>query len=132
MDPNKSAGFDGLDPKFLKAAAHLIADPNSSLFNLSIHLSTLPSDWKSALIFPLFKGGSSSDHNCYRPISLLPCLAKVLEKLVLKQLDFFLTTNHILSDLQSGFLSGHECITATLKLLDHIIIGQQAGLYGQL
>ena len=122
LDPNKSAGFDGLDPTFFKSAAHLIADPISRLFNLSIHLSTFPSDWISALIFPLFKGGSSSDPNCYRPISILPCLAKVLEMLVLKQLDFFLTTNNILSDLQSGFRSGHGCITATLKVLDDIII----------
>ena len=121
LDSNKSAGSDGLDPMFLKAAAPVIAVPITRLFNMSLELSTFPLDWKSALVFPLFKGGSSSDPNCYRPISILPCLAKVLEKLVHKQLSQFLTSNNILSNLQSGFRPGHGCITATLKVLDDII-----------
>lgn len=121
LDPNKSAGSDGLDPVFLKAAAHIIAAPITSLFNLSFQLSVFPLDWKSAMILPLFKGGSGSHPNCYRPISILPCLAKVIEKLVHKQLIHFIDSNHILSDLQSGFRTGHGCITATLKVLDDIV-----------
>ena len=66
-------------------------------------------------------GGSGSDPNCYRPISILPCLAKVLQRLVHKQLTHFIDSHHILTDLQSGFRTGHGCITATLKVLDDII-----------
>uniref|UniRef100_A0A3Q4A9I4 SH3 domain-containing protein n=1 Tax=Mola mola TaxID=94237 RepID=A0A3Q4A9I4_MOLML len=112
LDSNKSAGYDGFDPMFLKVAANIIAAPITYLFNLSICLSVFPSDWKSAMIFPLFKGGSGSDPNCYTPISILSCLAKVLEKLVHKQLTHFIDSNHILSDLQSGFRTGHGCITS--------------------
>ena len=121
LDCNKSAGSDGLDPMFLKAAAPVIAVPISRIFNLSLEMSFFPLDWKSALVFPLFKGGSSSDPNCYRPISILPCLAKVLEKLVHEQLSHFLTSNNILSNLQSGFRPGRGCTTATLRVLDDII-----------
>ena len=121
LDPSKSAGSDGINPMFLKAAAPVIADPISQLFNLSLDLSFFPSDWKSALVLPLFKGGTSSDLNCYRPISILPCLAKVLEKLVQKQLSLFLSSNNILSDSQSGFRPGYGCTTATLKVLDDIV-----------
>ena len=105
---------------FLRAAAHLIAAPVATLFNLSLQQSSFPAEWKTAMIFPLFKGGTASDPNCYRPISILPCLAKVLEKLVLKQLNHFLASNLILSDLQSGFRPGHGCMTATTKVLDDI------------
>ena len=79
------------------------------------------------MVFPLFKGGTSSDPNCYRPISILPCLAKVLEKLVHKQLNHFLASNHILSDLQSGFRPGHGCMTATMKVLDDITSALASG-----
>ena len=120
LDPKKSAGSDGLDPMFLKAAAPLIAAPVATLFNLSLQHSSFPADWKAAMVFPLFKGGTGSDPNCYRPISILPCLAKVLEKLALKQLNHFLTSSHILSDLQSGFRPGHGCMTAIMKVLDDI------------
>lgn len=89
---NKSAGCDGLDPMFLKAAAHIIAAPISGLFNLTLQFSIFPSDWKSAMVFSLFKGGSGSDPNCYRPISILPCQAKVPKTLAKhgKQLNHFL------------------------------------------
>lgn len=103
LSTNKSAGLDGLDPMFLKAAAHIISAPVTRLFNMSLQLSEFPIDWKSAIIFPLFKGGSESDLNCYCPISILPCLAKVLEKLIQKQLNDFLDKNCILFDMQSGF-----------------------------
>ena len=89
--PNYTVTFAGINGKYA-----LMRDP---VLRVNTHTCVIRSEW--------VKGGSSSDPNCYRPISILPCLAKVLEKLVLKQLEFFLTTNHILSDFQSGFRSGH-------------------------
>ncbi|KAF3858970.1 hypothetical protein F7725_021369 [Dissostichus mawsoni] len=80
LDPNKPAGLDGLDPFFFKVAAPIIAEAISHLCNLSIQTAVLPSAWKAASVQPLFKGGNHADPNCYRPISILPCIAKVLEK----------------------------------------------------
>ena len=86
LDPHKSAGLDNLDPLFLKLAARIISAPITSMFNLSLQTSEFPSDWKTAAVVPLFKGGDKLDLNCYRPISILPCLSKVFEKLVNTQL----------------------------------------------
>ncbi len=68
-----------------------------------------------------FKGGDYSDLNCYRPNSILPCLSKILKKLVNKQLMHHLETYNVLNQVQSAFRSGHSCITATLKVLNDII-----------
>ncbi|CDQ99713.1 unnamed protein product, partial [Oncorhynchus mykiss] len=76
LDPYKSAGLDNLDPLFLKLSAAIVATPITSLFNLSFISSEIPKDWKAAAVIPLFKGGDTLDPNCYRPISILPCLSK--------------------------------------------------------
>ncbi|KAK1896830.1 putative 115 kDa protein in type-1 retrotransposable element R1DM [Dissostichus eleginoides] len=91
LDPNKPAGLDGLDPFFFKVAAPIIAEAISHLCNLSILTAVLPSAWKAASVRPLFKGGNQADPNCYRPISILPCIAKVLENYfkLLIQIDVY-------------------------------------------
>jgi len=79
------------------------------LFNKSLETGTFPSVWKKACVTPIFKRkGSSSDPTNYRPISLLPCLSKVLEKLVFNKIYTHLTENNLLSEKQSGYRPGHS------------------------
>lgn len=82
-----------------------------------------------ALVRPLFKGRDNADPICYGPISILPCLSKVLEKLVNKQLTGHLTAHSILSHVQSGFHSGFGCVTATLIVLNDITSVLDSKLY---
>ena len=89
LGPKKPSGSDGLDPFFIKFAAPIIAKPISNLCNLSVLSGEVPIAWKAATVNPLFKGRDQADPNCYRPISILPCLSKVLEKLVNNQLTGF-------------------------------------------
>ena len=84
---------------------------------------------KAATVHPLFKEGGQADRNCYRPISILPCLSKVLEKLVNNQLIGFLDVYSILSGMQSGFRSGYGCVTATLKVLNDVTISLDSKQY---
>uniref|UniRef100_A0A8C7LY57 Reverse transcriptase domain-containing protein n=1 Tax=Oncorhynchus mykiss TaxID=8022 RepID=A0A8C7LY57_ONCMY len=119
LDPYKSAGLDNLDPLFLKSSAEIVATPISSLFNLSFVSSEIPKDWKAAAV--IFKGGDTLDPNCYRPISILPCLSKVYESQVNKQITDHFESNHTFSAMQSGFRAGHGCTSATLKVLNDII-----------
>ena len=121
LDPKKAAGSDELDPFFFKMAAPIIAAPIANLFNLSVQTAEIPTAWKAAIVRPLFKGGDQADPNCYRPISLLPCLSKILEKLVNKQLSKYLKDHNILSGVQSGFRTGYGCITATLKIINDVV-----------
>ena len=61
------------------------------------------------------------DPNCYRPISILPCIAKVFESQVNKQITDHLESHRTFSTMQSGFRAGHGCTSATLKVLNDII-----------
>ena len=74
------------------------------------------------MMHPLFKGGDQADHNCYRTISILPCLSNVLEKLVNNQLTGFLDVYSILFGIQSDFRLGYGCVTANLKVLNDVTI----------
>uniref|UniRef100_A0A8K9X2D8 Reverse transcriptase domain-containing protein n=1 Tax=Oncorhynchus mykiss TaxID=8022 RepID=A0A8K9X2D8_ONCMY len=121
LDPYKSAGLDNLDPFFLKLSAKIVATPITSLFNLSFVSSEIPKDWKAAAVIPLFKGGDTLDPNCYRPISILPCLSKVFESQVNKQITDNFESHHTFSAMQSGFRAGHGCTSATLKVLNYIL-----------
>ena len=76
--------------------------------------------WKAAFVLPLHKGGDSSNLDNYRPISRLPCLAKILESLINKQLQSFLSENNLLSINQSGFRPKHSTTTATMLVVNDI------------
>ena len=107
LDPKKTSGSDGLDPFFLIKVA-IITKPISDLLNLSLLSGEVPIPWKAATVHSSFKEGDHADPNCYRPISILPCLSKVLEKLVNNQLTAFLEVYSILSGMQSGLRSGYD------------------------
>ena len=109
MDLNKSSGNDNIPAKLLKMSAIIIKTPLTKLFNMSLSQGTLPSSWKKAIIHPIFKKkGSNSDPVNYRPISLLPCISKVLEKIVFKKIYQHLTENGLLSEKQSGYRPKHS------------------------
>uniref|UniRef100_A0AAZ3NU21 Reverse transcriptase domain-containing protein n=1 Tax=Oncorhynchus tshawytscha TaxID=74940 RepID=A0AAZ3NU21_ONCTS len=119
LDSYKSAWLDNLDPFFLKLSVKIVANPITSLFNLSFVSSEIPKDWKAAI--PLFKGEDTLDPNCDRPISILPCLSKVFESQVNKQITDHFESQHTFSATQSGFRAGHGCTSATLKVLNDIL-----------
>ena len=121
LDLYKSAGLDNLDPLFLKLSTEIVATPITSLFSLSFVSSAIPKDWKAATVIHLFKGGDTLDPNCYRPISILPCLSKVFESQVKKQIPNQFESYSTFSAMQSGFRAGHGCTSATLNVLNDII-----------
>lgn len=117
LDCKKSAGPDQIEPYFLKTAANLIADPISSIFNLSLFSGSIPKSWKSAFVLPLLKSGDPLALDNYRPISRLSVLAKLYESLINEQLK----KNCILSCTQSGFRQGHSTITAVTSVTNDIV-----------
>ena len=95
----------------------------TELSNLSISLATFPDDCKQAKMKPLFKKGSKDDPKNYRPISLLPQISKVIEKLVHEQVQEYLNKNKIFYRYQSGFRPFHSTDTCLSYLSDKIIQG---------
>ena len=88
----------------LKDAATIITEPLAYI-NLSLQSGSVPMEWKAAKIIPLFKSGSMVELDNYRPISILPVLSKILERIVYKQLLSHLGNNGLLSSFQFGFRS---------------------------
>ena len=100
--------------------AHLIS---GSLALISINRSILvffPDEWKNARITPLFKkSGSRSDSSNYRPISIIPVVAKVFERIIYDQLYHYLNENNLINRQQSGFRSLHSTVTTLIEATDN-------------
>ena len=71
----------GLDKNSLKIAADVVSPSLTGILHQSILTGIFPCDWKLAKVSPIFKNGSKSDLNNYRPISVIPALAKIFKKL---------------------------------------------------
>lgn len=97
-------------PYVLKFITHII--------NCSIETSTFPSLWKLAYVTPLPKVSSPVEFKDLRPISILPALSKLYEKILYLQLKEHLNKYNILPSVQSGFRAGHGCETALLSIVD--------------
>ena len=108
LKDKKSYGLDGISNLVLKNIAVSIRSPLSKICNMSLSTGVVPSNMKIAKIIPLFKGGEVTTCENYRPISLLPVLSKILEKIVFKRMVAHMDENNILYAKQFGFRSGHS------------------------
>ena len=128
----KSFGIDNISSYFLKLALHYIGNSLAALFNTSIETSQFPDSWKVARVTPIFKEGDKTEKSNYRPISVLPVISRLFEKLVFDQLYQHMKENHLFSPDQSGFLRLHSTLTCLLKNTEEwyngLDLGQLVGL----
>ena len=87
----------------LKDVSISISKPLAFVINLSLRTGIFPTGWKDARLIPIYKSGSTDNIENYRPISALPVLSKVLEKIVHSQLNDYLKANNLLLKHQFGF-----------------------------
>jgi hypothetical protein len=120
LKTNKATGPDGIGNKLLKEAAPAICSPLCRLFNRSVTLQTFPSAWKLSHVVPLHKKDSVTDPNNYRPVSLLPCISKALERLMYNHINTFLTENSLITPKQSGFRPGDSTVNQLIFICDKI------------
>ena len=106
-------GSDEISYHLLKEAGPGVVGPLTTLFNLSLHRNRVPGEWKEAIVCPIFKGGHKAiqDPTNYRPISLISCVARTMEKLVNNQIQAYLSANKLLYKHQSGFLPNQSTVT---------------------
>ena len=95
---------------FLKKIIFNIAKPLHHILQQSFEKGIVPSQLKIAKVIPIFKNGDHCNMDNYRPISLLSCFSKIIEKIVAIRLTSFLTENNILSEWQFGFRSQHSTV----------------------
>ena len=115
IDDKKSAGLDNIPNKFLKIAASVIAPSLTGIFTASINTGIFPYEWKASRVTPVFKSGTRNNPGNYRPISIIPCVAKIFEKIIFDQLHGYLDSNNLLNTCQSGFRPFHSTLTALLE-----------------
>ena len=110
---SKAAGLDRITARLLRECPDRIADSLCLIFNHSINSGVFPDEWKRSKVIPLFKQGERHDPNNYRPISIIPVVAKVFERIIYDQVKAFIDENKLFFRSQSGFRSLHSTVTKT-------------------
>ncbi len=121
LDTSKATGPDQVSNIFLKNCAAGLAKPLCIIFNISIRTGKFPVKWKLANVSPIFKNkGDKKVCDFYRPISLLPCVSKVLEKLLFSHIYEFLRKNKIIVPNQSGFTPGDSALMQITHIVNQV------------
>ena len=127
---NKFCGLDPIPTFLLKQCFEELAPILGYIVNLSLETARFPSELKKAVIKPTLKK-DDADVDClknYRPVSNLPVLSKILEKVVLSQLNVYLETNSLHCSVQSGYRPQHSCETLLVRMTDDILNEIEKGL----
>ena len=120
--PSKnSCGLDGISSKLIKIIEPAIIKPLTLLINQVLNTGIFPDELKIAKVIPLFKKDDPKLLKNYRPISLLPTISKVVEKIIFTQLSTYFNENKLIFDNQYGFRPKHSTEYAALELVDRII-----------
>ena len=120
LRPKSSFGHDNISTILLKTLASEIHIILTLIINQSLSTGIFPDELKIAKIKPIFKKDNPHRTDNYRPISLLPAISKVFEKVVYRQVYDCLTTNNLLYKSQYGFRTLHSTELAALELTDKI------------
>ena len=88
----------------------------------------MPGQWKSAVVIPLYKKGDRHDPGNYRPISIIPVVAKLCERVVCSQLMTYLDGNDLLCPQQYGFRPGMSTGAAMLDVVTYVTDNIDRGL----
>ncbi len=129
FDTSNGFGPDGLANVFLKIGFPVIAESLCAIFNLSLATGTFPDSWKIARVAPIFKSGQQDDCSNYRPISVLPFLARLFEKLAYNQVYAYLINNKLLFSNQSAFRLLHSVVTCLLASTNDWYVNMDNGKY---
>ena len=117
----KATGSDKISARLLKTAAPQISDSLCYVINMSLKYGAVPKEWKHARVMPLYKDGKCDEASNYRPISVLPIISKIMERIVHDQLYKFIEENNILNKWQSGFRPGYSTETAMTYVTDLLL-----------
>ena len=100
-----------------------------NIFNFSLAKGVFPNKLQIAWVTPIFKKGNNTLETNYKPISVLPCFPKLLERIMYNRLYKFVVENNILYQKQFGFQNAHSTEHAILQLVNQITETFSQGKY---
>ena len=121
MKNSATSGSDGICIRILKLCFGSIGHVLLYLVNSCLTSCEFPASWKHSIVHPIHKSGDPSNPSNFRPISIVPAFAKLVEKAVQQQLYSYMSNNHLFSPSQHGFRSLLSTETALLTVTDHIL-----------
>ena len=127
--PPKSCCLDPIPTPLLVIHLEHLIEPITAMINQSLLSGIVPVSFKHAVVLPLLKKPNLSPEELsnFRPVSNLPFLSKILEKVVLLQLKKHLTKNNLLDNFQSACREFHNTETALLKVQNDLICAADKG-----
>ena len=120
LKTTNSYGSDGIPFRFLIDSLPVTIYYILVIVNTSIVTGVHPELWKHSFVAPVFKSGDVENIGNYRPISLLPIISKIIEKIIANQLIDFLESNKLLAENQHGFRPNLSTETALLTVTNKI------------
>ena len=127
LENKSSSGHDGISNKIVKLLKNKISKPLTVIINQMLKTGIFPDSFKTSKIVPLFKKGDHGLLTNYRPISLLPTISKVFERVIYDQMYLYFNNNNLLAYEQFGFRKNHSTEYAAIKLEDHISNEMESG-----
>lgn len=117
MKVNKGSGPDGISPHILKNCAQTLAKPLSVLLCKSLEEGIVPDSLKTSRIRPVFKSGSKNNAVNYRPIVIIPTIAKVFETVIYDKIGAYVNGKVIQN--QHGFVKNRSTTTNLMQTLNY-------------
>ena len=104
----------------IKNIADIIAFPLSILYNKCVSAGYFPDSLKIAKVIPIYKKGIKDNIENYRPISILPILSKIFEKVIKTRISSFIENTNIINNIQFGFRNNMSTIDAVNALIEEV------------
>lgn len=117
---NTSPGYDGVTAEIVKYTHLEIVEPLQHIINQSFKTGIVPSDFKISLVTPIYKNGSKTNIENYRPISIISIFARIFEKCLKQKLVGYLEFYDVLSHNQFGFVGGRSTTDALYKFTSEV------------
>ena len=128
MGTSRACGPDGITIEMLKLTFAVVGPHLLHIVNSCITNCDMPLQWKAATVTPLHKKGDRGDPSNYRPISIIPVVAKLCERVICTQLMTYLTSHCILCPQQYGFRPGLSTEAAVLDAVVYATENIDSGL----